>query len=271
MNESGTIKSFDGLKLFFQKQGCGPAVLMVHGACVDSDCFEPLAALLEKRCTVYRYDRAGYGRSESRENGDSLLANARDLLEILRQIDPPVRVIAHSAGGAVAMKLAEIQPNAMAALLVFEPLIIQDLIQDADRRAQFQEISDLIQRTQNIYQAFSRFEQFFDNPHSRAQNLSSEEVSRVLKNCKTFFLRDYESFQEYLPDYGCLRQLPILIGCSSLGENTFRREESALLAERTSRPLVVFQGGHNAPFENPEAFASQWDTLNDCFGEGGKL
>lgn len=121
MNESGTIKSFDGLKLFFQKQGCGPAVLMVHGACVDSDCFEPLAALLEKKHTVYRYDRAGYGRSESRENGDSLLANARDLLEILRQIDPPVRVIAHSAGGAVAMKLAEIQPNAMAALLVFEP------------------------------------------------------------------------------------------------------------------------------------------------------
>lgn len=151
MNESGTIKSFDGLKLFFQKQGCGPAVLMVHGACVDSDCFEPLAALLEKRCTVYRYDRAGYGRSESREDRDSLLANARDLLEILRQIGPPVRVIAHSAGGAVAMKLAEIQPNAMSALLVFEPLIIRDLIQDADRRVQFQEISDLIQRTQNIY------------------------------------------------------------------------------------------------------------------------
>lgn len=253
MNASGYIKSFDGVKLFFQKQGCGPAVLMVHGACVDSDCFEPLAAFLEKEHTVYRYDRAGFGRSESRESGDSLLANERDL---------PVYVIAHSAGGAVAMKLAEIQPNAMSALLVFEPLIIRDLIQDVERRTQFQEISELIHQTQNIYLAYSRFERFFNNPHSRAQNLLSEEVHRVLKNCKTFFLRDFESFQGYLPDYGHLRQLPILIGCSSLGENTYRRKESALLAERTSRPLGVFQGGHNAPFENPEAFVSLWDKLN---------
>lgn len=293
---SGFIKSFDGIRLFCRKQGCGPAVLLVHGACVDSDCFEPLAVLLAEKYTVYRYDRAGCGRSDEREAGDSLLANAKDLREVLGQIGLPVRVIAHSAGGAAAMKLAEMQPEIMSDLLVFEPVIIQDLIRDANRRAKLQKVAKVIQEKKNFYQAFRYFEGFLDEDQragqginqnsgqgsdqsskqganhcagqgadqspseSRADCLSPEKARHVLKNCRTFFMRDFTSFMEFHPDYKRMKELPIFSGYGSLGRGSFKMEAAALLAERTGCPIIEFPGGHNAPYENPAAFISVWEA-----------
>src|SRR5581483_6561340 len=57
--------SADGTKIAYEKQGDGPALILIDGAmCTRNHGAKPeLARLLAPRCTVYLYDRRGRGDS----------------------------------------------------------------------------------------------------------------------------------------------------------------------------------------------------------------
>src|SRR5438132_12028466 len=60
-----TLKSKDGTTIAFDKEGDGPALILVNGAMsTRSDGLKPeLAKLLAQHFTVYAYDRRGRGDS----------------------------------------------------------------------------------------------------------------------------------------------------------------------------------------------------------------
>jgi pimeloyl-ACP methyl ester carboxylesterase len=61
------VPSKDGTSIAYDRQGSGPAVILVGGAFVDRSENAPLATELAKRFTVYNYDRRGRG-----DSGDTL-------------------------------------------------------------------------------------------------------------------------------------------------------------------------------------------------------
>jgi pimeloyl-ACP methyl ester carboxylesterase len=102
----------------------GPAdattVVLVHGAPDRSGSFRRLLEQLRDRHVVV-YDRRGYGRSLSARPAAGMRDHANDLLDIVTRFDPPRVVVAHSFGSNPTMLAASLQPDAFAALGLWEP------------------------------------------------------------------------------------------------------------------------------------------------------
>src|SRR5437016_13301542 len=84
-----TLKSKDGTTIAFDKEGHGPALILVNGAMsTRADGSKPeLAKLLAQHFTVYAYDRRGRGGSgdtkpyagaREHEDSDALVSTAGD-------------------------------------------------------------------------------------------------------------------------------------------------------------------------------------------------
>jgi pimeloyl-ACP methyl ester carboxylesterase len=98
----------------------GPAIVLVHGAPDRSGTFKAvLDDLADRRVVVY--DRRGYGRSGDVTPASAMLDHANDLLTIVRELDPPRVVVAHSFGSNPTMLAATIDPESFAAVGVWEP------------------------------------------------------------------------------------------------------------------------------------------------------
>jgi pimeloyl-ACP methyl ester carboxylesterase len=106
------VTSKDGTSIAYDRQGAGPAVLLVGGGLVDPVTGRPgrwenapLAAALAERFTVYNYDRRGRG-----DSGDTLPYAVDRELEDLRALLDEAGGSAHlygvSSGGALALEAA---------------------------------------------------------------------------------------------------------------------------------------------------------------------
>lgn len=92
-----------------QQDGSGPMLLLIHGAGGASQSFRDLFPLLAARHHVAMIDLPGQGFSQSGARSRSGLdAMAEDLLKLIRhQGWRPAALIGHSAGAALALRLAE--------------------------------------------------------------------------------------------------------------------------------------------------------------------
>jgi pimeloyl-ACP methyl ester carboxylesterase len=106
------VTSRDGTSIAYDRQGAGPAVILVGGGLVDpvtgrAGRWEnaPLATALAGRFTVYNYDRRGRG-----DSGDTLPYAVDRELEDLRALLDEAGGSAHlygaSSGGALALEAA---------------------------------------------------------------------------------------------------------------------------------------------------------------------
>ena len=105
-----------GLRLWYECDGDGPAVLLLHGIGASARDWDfQLPALLPGH-TVIRLDLRGHGRSDSR-GLYTIEDMASDAAALLEQFGPePAHVIGHSLGGAVALALALGRPGAVRSL-----------------------------------------------------------------------------------------------------------------------------------------------------------
>jgi pimeloyl-ACP methyl ester carboxylesterase len=99
------VTSKDGTAIAYDRQGSGPAVILVGGAFVDRSENAPLAAPLAERFTVYNYDRRGRGAS-----GDTQPYAVGREIEDLEALIAEAGGLAHlygvSSGGALVLEAA---------------------------------------------------------------------------------------------------------------------------------------------------------------------
>jgi pimeloyl-ACP methyl ester carboxylesterase len=102
-----TVTSADGTTIAFERDGSGPAVILVDGAMCyrASGPMRPLAALLKEDFTVYAYDRRGRG-----ESGDtkpfSVEREIEDLQALIAEAGGEAYVYAISSGAALILAAA---------------------------------------------------------------------------------------------------------------------------------------------------------------------
>jgi pimeloyl-ACP methyl ester carboxylesterase len=115
------VKSKDGTQIAYDRQGEGPALILVDGAlCFRS--FGPmpeLASLLAPHFTVYNYDRRGRG-----ESGDTkpfaVEREVEDLEALINEAGRSTYLYGVSSGGALALEAAIGLVNKVKKLAIYE-------------------------------------------------------------------------------------------------------------------------------------------------------
>jgi pimeloyl-ACP methyl ester carboxylesterase len=116
-----TLKSKDGTTIAVDRQGDGPALILVDGAMStrSSGSKPELARLLAQHFTVYTYDRRGRG-----DSGDTKpYAVAREIEDIdalIEQAGGSAFVYGHSSGGCLALEAAAKLGSRVKKLAVYE-------------------------------------------------------------------------------------------------------------------------------------------------------
>lgn len=107
--------------------GNPPVVLLLHGSPVGNEMLHGFISGLAKHARVIAPDIPGYGAS-NRDLGDySFRAQARWLLQFLRELElQQVHVAAYSMGGAVALEMAGLEPQRFSSLAMLSGLGVQE-------------------------------------------------------------------------------------------------------------------------------------------------
>jgi pimeloyl-ACP methyl ester carboxylesterase len=116
-----TVISQDGTKIAYDKQGEGPALILVDGAlCTRSTGSKPkLVSLLAPHFTVYSYDRRGRG-----DSGDSspyaVEQEIEDIGALIDEAGGTAYLYGHSSGGSLALEAAVKIGGKVSKLAVYE-------------------------------------------------------------------------------------------------------------------------------------------------------
>ncbi len=240
--------------LFCRESGQGDAVLFIHGACEDSDFFLETAQLLAAHYRVILYDRRGYGRSGNATSGYEITKQTEDAAAVIHHTGSPCRIIAHSAGTAIAMELAAKHPELVISLLLYEP-VAEDCIpterEDADI---YQKINAELQKGK-LSSAMLHFTSVLGKPDPRAKEATAQETDHMMKNSMCFFRREFAFVTAYHPNYTALASVPITVGVGELSRNSLRYDVAHNLARNLNAQLLYFPGSHNCPRDLPTEFA----------------
>lgn len=122
-----TTLSKDGTKIGFDREGTGPALVLVDGAMCyrTSGPAKPLAALLTDRFTVYTYDRRGRGESTD-TLPYSLDREIEDLEAVIAEAGGSAYVYGISSGAALAAAAANRLPGIRKLVLYEAPFIVDN-------------------------------------------------------------------------------------------------------------------------------------------------
>lgn len=98
--------------------GCDVLVVMVHGTMDRHTGFARMRRLLADLRTLV-YDRRGYGRSQGLPPAPDLAGSVDDLLALCS--GRPALVVGHSYGGCIGLRAAEVAPETVRAVVLYEP------------------------------------------------------------------------------------------------------------------------------------------------------
>ncbi|MFZ0369938.1 MAG: alpha/beta hydrolase [Halobacillus sp.] len=73
----------DGTKLYYQDQGSGKPLLMIHGVWMSSRFFKEQVPFFQQKYRVINLDLRGHGQSSKTEDGHTVAQYARDAAEVI--------------------------------------------------------------------------------------------------------------------------------------------------------------------------------------------
>ena len=105
MNKTGSyFSSFDGVNLYYEDQGQGTPLVLVHGWTCSSKIWQKNVPELAKSFRVVTMDLRGHGNSAKSLSGHHVTHYARDVRALLEQLDLKDAVLlGWSLGGPVAL------------------------------------------------------------------------------------------------------------------------------------------------------------------------
>ena len=106
----------NGVSVFYEVRGSGPAMVMIHGNGEDHTIFDKAASALEDRFTIYLPDSRGHGRSSPvDEYHYQDMADDLDAFVRVLGLERPI-VVGFSDGGIIGLKYASQHPDGLSRL-----------------------------------------------------------------------------------------------------------------------------------------------------------
>jgi pimeloyl-ACP methyl ester carboxylesterase len=108
------------MKLFFQKFGQGPSVIILHGLYGCSDNWVSVARKIADRYTVFLVDQRNHGKSPHHplHTYPSMVSDLEEFIQS-ENIEKPL-ILGHSMGGKTAMLFAATHPDKLSGLIVVD-------------------------------------------------------------------------------------------------------------------------------------------------------
>ncbi len=121
--------------IYYQKQGNGPAIVLLHGFLESSTMWNNIAPILSKKNTVITIDFPGFGKSDTVADTHSMELLATITSEILNieKVENAV-LIGHSMGGYVSLAFAALFPKKTQKLILLNSSPDQDSIERKENR-----------------------------------------------------------------------------------------------------------------------------------------
>jgi 3-oxoadipate enol-lactonase len=112
-----------GADLYYDIEGNGPAVLLVHGFTLDARMWDDQVVALRDIATVVRCDLRGYGRSTEPAAGVPY-TNSADLLALLDHLGiDTALLVGSSMGGRIVLETALVAPHRVRGLVLLDSVI----------------------------------------------------------------------------------------------------------------------------------------------------
>ena len=254
-----------GARLYYERQGDGPLLLMI-GSPMDSTGFAGLARALADRYTVVTYDPRGIGNS-TREDATQDVTPEQQADDVHRLLSAlgrePANVFGSSGGAVVGLALVTAHPGRVRTLVAHEPPVIE-LLPDRDQmRAQIQDVYDTY-RADGLGPAFAKFMAHAGLDEAPAQEAASPEQLAAMRATGEMFLAHLlRPTTQYRPDGEALLAAParivVAVGATSKGQLAHR--SAVALADRLGTPVVEFPGDHGGFVALPEQCAQVLDQV----------
>lgn len=111
------------IKLYYERTGKGPELVLLHGFGCDLRLWEPLIPRLKNDLTVTAFDMRGSGKSDKPTEPYSIETLRNDAASFIEAVcKGPVSVLGFSMGGMVAMDLAATRPELVERLILVSTL-----------------------------------------------------------------------------------------------------------------------------------------------------
>ena len=230
-----------------------PALVCVHGACVDGTFFDSIACELSRNYRVIAYDRRGCGGSSDAADGSyDLAAQAADLQAVIEHMGVPANVLAHSAGTLVAMELLRANPKAVSRAILHEPAVTDEGVGMGASPVLLKMID-----AGKVSRALMLFLGAMGDSDPEAPKSTPAEAEHALRNGRCFMANEYANNMTYVPDWEKVRAsgavAAVCLGELSIG--TPREAGTRMAAELLDCPLVTIPGAHNGLRDRPVAAA----------------
>lgn len=226
-----------------------PALVCVHGACVDGVFFDGIARELSRDYRVITYDRRGCGESGDAADGHyDLAAQAADLQAVIEYVGAPANVLAHSAGTLSALELLRTNPAVVSCAILHEPAVTGEGVGLGAAPV----LLDMI-AAGKVARALRVFLGAIGDPDPEAPRTAEAEAKHALRNGRSFMANEYEATMTYVPDWDRARaskaMAAVLLGELSIG--TTREAGTRAAAELLGCPLMTIPGAHNGLRDRP--------------------
>ncbi|MEU4446055.1 alpha/beta hydrolase [Actinosynnema sp. NPDC050801] len=120
-------ETVNGVRTWYEVRGEGEPLVLLHGGFSDSRDFEPSLARLADRFRVFLVDRRGHGRTPDVPGPVPLDVLAGDVIAFLEQVvGGPAHLAGYSAGGVVALGVAQRRPDLVRRLVVLNSAYAKD-------------------------------------------------------------------------------------------------------------------------------------------------
>ena len=221
-----------------------PALVCVHGACVDGTFFDGIACELSRNYRVIAYDRRGGGdSSDAADDSYDLAAQAADLQAVIEHVGAPANVLAHSAGTLVALELLRTEPHLVARAILHEPAVSAEGVGMGAAPV----LLDMI-AAGKVSRALRLFLGALGDLDPEAPGTTEAEVKHALRNGRCFMANEYGTNMTYVPNWDSV--------CASKSVDTPREAGTRAAAEYLDCPLVTIPGAHNGLRDRPVTAAN---------------
>jgi pimeloyl-ACP methyl ester carboxylesterase len=148
------------MKLYYQEQGEGPALIIIHGLFGSSDNWRSMAKYFSRFARVISIDLRNHGRSPHSDS-QTFVEMAGDLIELMDELGvQSATLLGHSLGGKVAMQCAETYPDRVERLVIVDmslrqyfsphtPLMDAMMAIDFEQVSQRPQVDDALAKTIN--------------------------------------------------------------------------------------------------------------------------
>jgi clorobiocin biosynthesis protein CloN7 len=230
---------------------------------MDSTGFAGLASALAGDYTVVTYDPRGIGNS-SREDADQDVTPGQQADDVHRLLSvlgsQPAYVFGSSGGAVVGLALVTAHPGQVRTLIAHEPPVVELLPDNAQVRAQIQDIYDTY-RADGADKAMGKFLAHAGpgeapGPEADAPRWepAPEQMARMRATTDVFLAHLVRPTTRYRPGIEALRaastRIVVAVGATSTGQLANRN--AVALADRLGTPVVGFPGDHGGFVALPE-------------------